>query len=128
MIGWAPVGPQDDQIVEFGVRDGHVALHPIMDCRRAFPRRLQPNDRRSPGRRFGRIAIAPRAVIAHRAPLGARYLADRLEFSGRAIALIGAARREPLAPDLGTPGGAGELVEYFPIPGEPEPVQPVDDR
>ena len=45
IIGRAAVGPQDDQIVELGVRDSDGALNPIANCRGAFLRRLQPDDR-----------------------------------------------------------------------------------
>src|SRR5207237_2927404 len=86
-----------------------------------------PKGRRYPGRRFAWIAIAPRAVIAHRSPFGAGPLAHRLEFSRRAVAIISAACAQQLSRDLGMPCSAGGLVDDVAVPGEPEPGQTIDD-
>ena len=128
IVGRRAVGAQQDQVVEFGVRDRDLALHEIADRRRAVLRRSEPDHRRDAGRRLGGIAVAPGAVIAHRALFGARLLAHRFEFGRGAVAMIGAAARQQLARDFGVAGGAGELVDDLAVPLEAEPGQTVDDR
>ena len=40
IVGRAAVRPQDDQIVELGIRDRDLTLNMVADCRRALLRRL----------------------------------------------------------------------------------------
>ena len=49
VVGRRPVGAQQDQIVEFGILDGDLALHQVMDRRRAVLRRAQADHRRDAG-------------------------------------------------------------------------------
>ncbi len=128
IVGRGAVGPQDYQIVELGIDDRHLSLDLVTDRRRAVLRRLQPDRRRNPGRSLGRIAIAPRAVIADRALLGSRPLAHRLQLGRGAIAVIGVSRGEQLPRDFSVTRGALELVDDFAVPPEAQPVEPVDDR
>ncbi len=128
IVGRRAVGAQDDQIVEFGVGDRDLALHPVVDRRLALLRRLEADHRRDAWRRLGGVAVAPGAVIAHRALFGARLVAHRLELGRRAIAVIGAAGGEQLARDLGMALGAGGLMDDLAVPIEAEPVEAVDDR
>src|SRR6516225_3294087 len=127
IVSRAAVGPQNDQIVEFAIRDRDIALYVISDRCRALLWCLQPYDRRYPGRRFCGIAVAPRPVIAHRPPLSAGLLAHCLQFSRRAIAIVGATRSEELLHDLGVPRGASRLINDLAIPAKPEPIEPLDD-
>src|SRR5271169_1438301 len=124
----ATIGPQDDQIIKFAICDRDIALHAISDRRRALLRRSQPNDRWDPRRCLGGIAVAPSSVIAYRPPLRAGLLAHRLQLRRRAIAFVGATCREELPRHIGMPCRAGGLVDYFAVPREAKPVQPVDDR
>ena len=128
IVGRRAVGAQDDQIVEFAVRHRDFALHTVADRRRALLRCLEADRRLDAGRRLGRVAVAPSAVIAHRAPLGARAFAHRRQFLGRTIAVIGAAHFQQPVRHLGMSGGALELVDDLPVPGEAQPFEPVDDR
>src|SRR5205823_440744 len=95
---------------------------------RAFLWRLQPDDRRDARRRFAGIAVAPGTLDVHRALLGPRLGAHRLELFRRAVTVIGPALREHLARDLGMARRAGELMDDVTIPVEPEPGEPIDDR
>ena len=99
-----------------------------MDCRRTLLRRLQADCRGDAGRGLGRIAVAPRAIITHRAFFGARPLAHRLELGGCAPAIIGAAGGEQLPRDFGVAPGPRELVDDLAVPVEAEPFETVDDR
>src|SRR6185503_3991067 len=64
------------------------ALHAVMDERFALLRRLEADGGGDAGRCFGGVAVAPRAVIADGAALGARLLAHRRELFGGAVAVI----------------------------------------
>ncbi len=128
IVGRAAVGAQDDQIVELAIGDRDLALDPVVDRRRALLRRLEADHRRHARRCGGRVAVAPGAVIAHRALFGARLLAHRLELGRRAIAVIGAAGGQQLPRDFGVALGAGGLVDDLAVPVEAEPSRPVDDR
>ena len=128
IVGRRAVGAQNDQIVQFRILYRDLALHEVVDRRRAFLWRLQANDRRNARRRFRRIAIAPGTLDVYRALLGPRLGAHRLEFFRRAVTVIGPALREHLARDLGMARGTGELMDDVTIPVEPEPGEPIDDR
>src|SRR5439155_2205224 len=104
------------------------ALYQIADCRRALLRRLEADHRGDAGGRLGGVAVAPGAVIAHRALLGAGAGAHRLELLGRAVAMIGAAGGQQPAGDFDVARGAGELVDDLAVPVEAEPAEAVDDR
>ena len=128
IIGRRAVGAQEDQIVEFGVRHRDLALHEVPDRCFSFLRCFEADHRGDPLRRLGRIAVAPGPVVAHRAFFGAGFVAHRLEFGRRTIAVIGAAGGEQLAGAFGVARGARGLVHDLAIPAEAEPGQSVDDR
>src|SRR5579864_7095153 len=121
VIGRRAIGAQNNEVVELRVGDDDAALHAVDDHGLAILRRLQANDRQNSGRRLLWIAIAPGAVIAYRAPLGARLRAYRFELGGRAIAVIGLALGEELARNLGVTVETRRLTDDVAIPVEAEP-------
>jgi len=94
----------------------------------ALFRRLQANNVRRIGGGFGRIAIAPTAVIAERLFRGALLLAELGKLFGRGEAFVGIAVGEKLVCHLGMPLRAGELVHRVAVPIEAEPAHAVEDR
>src|SRR6266849_8100943 len=122
IVGRSAVCPQDDLIVELGIRNRNLALNMVADCRRALMRGFQPDDRGHSGRGLRRIAVPPSPVIAYRTFFGTRPLAHRVELSRRAIATIGTPRCEELTSNFGVPCGTGGLVDDLAVPGEAEPV------
>src|SRR6266568_7234124 len=132
VVGRGAVRAQDDQIVEFLVVDADLAEHQVAYRRRALLRGLEADHRGDPRHRqflgLGWIALAPRAVDAHRALFGARLFSHRLEFGRRAIAVIGAAGGKQLASDFGMPRGVRGLMHDLAVPGEAQPLEPIDDR
>ena len=67
-VGRIAVGAQEDEIVEVLVLPDDAALDLVVDDGLAGLRRLEADDRLHAGRRLRRIAVAPGAVIADRAP------------------------------------------------------------
>src|SRR3546814_5492945 len=61
-IGRRAVAPQQDEIVEFGILDGDLALDLVGDRYRAVLRRAQADDVRERG--IAVAAVAPRAADA----------------------------------------------------------------
>ena len=126
-VGRRAVGAKQDEIVEILVLPHDPALDLVLDDRLALGRRLEADHRLHAGRRLGRIAVAPAAVIARGRPSRAGGLAHLLELL---LAWHSSNRRGP-APaalgDLAVAGGAGELVDHVAVPIEAEPFQPVDD-
>lgn len=126
-VGRVAVGAQQHQVVQVLVLPDHAALHLILDHGLAGQRRLEPDHRRDAGGRFGRIAVAPQAVVEAGTALGACLLAHRGHFLQRRIAAIGLAFGKQLLGDLAVARGAAELVDDVAVPIEPEPVEPVED-
>src|SRR4029077_11252958 len=108
--------------------DADLAEHQVAYRRRALLRRLQADHRGDPRGRLLGIALAPRAVDAHRALFGARLFAHRLELCRRAIAMVRVAGSEKLAGDFGVAAGALGLVDDLAVPAKAQPFEPVDDR
>ena len=104
----------------------HLALHPVLDDGLALVRRLEADGGLRAGRRLGRVAVAPAAVIAQRC--GPRRAPSRAspQLVRRGVAVIGLARAAALG-DLAMARGAGELEDRLAVPVEPEPAQPVED-
>ena len=90
-------------------------------------RRPQPDHRLDAGRRLGRVAVAPAAVIELGAALAARLLAHLVEFLLGRVAAIGLACGQQLLGHLAVAGGAGELVDDLAVPVDAEPGEPVED-
>ena len=126
-VGRVAVAAQQDEIVEVLVLPDHAALDLVLDHGLAGLRRLEPDRRLDAGRRLGRIAVAPQAVVEPGAALGARLLAHRREFLRRGVAAIGLAGGQQCFGDLAVPRGAAELVDDVAVPIEPEPFQPVQN-
>ena len=122
------VGAQQHEVVEVLVGEGDAALHLVVDHRLALLRRAQADHRLHAGGRLGGIAVAPAAVVARRAVLGARLLAHLRELLGRGVTLVGVALGEQFLGDLAVTRRAGELVHDLAVPFQPQPLQPVDDR
>src|SRR6185312_4809375 len=105
-----------------------LALHVIVDHDLAGERRLDPDDGLDAGRRLGRVAVAPIAVVARRLARSARLLAHFLELLGRAIAVIGLPAAQQLLRHLRMPGGARELEQRLAVPAETEPGETIEQR
>ena len=75
IVGRGSVAAQDHEIVEFLIAKDDTSLHAILDHGFAFARGFEADRGLDSGRRLGRVAIAPSAVIAGRAALGAGLLA-----------------------------------------------------
>ena len=126
-VGRRPVGAQQHHVVELVVGHRDLALDQVVEHGLTAARRLEADDRRHARRRLGRVAVAPASVVEHPPPLGARPLAQFLQFLGRAVAVVGLARLDQAARDLGVVGGAGELMHRLAVPVELEPAQAVED-
>ena len=126
-VSGSSVAAQEDQIVELRVRGDHAALHTVVDDGFTFARGLEANDRIDPRGRFGRIAIAPRAVIKNRAPFRTGALAHCCKLFLRAVALIGVSGDQHLVCDGCVPAGARVLINRLVIPFEAKPPQAVEN-
>src|SRR5205823_966444 len=89
---------------------------------------LEPDDRLHARRRLARVAVAPAAVVAHRAAFAAGRLAHGFQFLRVRVAAIGLAGREQFFRHLAMPAGAGELMDRLAVPGDAEPGEAIDDR
>ena len=107
-VGRIAVAAQQHEVVEVLVLPDHAALDLILDHGFAGLRRLEADRGLDAGRRFGRIAVAPQAVIEAGAAFGARGLAHRLEFVLRGVAAIGLARGQQLLGHFAVARGAAE--------------------
>ena len=83
-IGRVAVGAQQHEIVELLVGEDDLALHLVVDDRLALLRGAEPDDGRDAGRRLGRVAVAPAAVVAHRLALGRAF--SRISSSSSGLA------------------------------------------
>ena len=126
-VGRGAVRAQQHQIVEVLVLPDHAALNLVLDHGLAALRRLEADHGPGAGRRLGRIAVAPAAVVAHGAALGFCRLAHRRQFLRRRVTAIGLAFGQELFGDLAVPGGAAELVDGLAVPFDAEPAQPVEN-
>ena len=126
-IGRRAVGAQDDHVVQLGVLDADLALHEVLHHRRPLARGLQADSRLRAGRRLGRVAVAPTAVVAGRAALGHRPLAHRHQLLRRLEGEVGAARGQQRLRHLRVPRLALALEHRGLIRGEAEPVEAADD-
>ncbi len=79
IVGRVAVAAEDDEVVEILVVEYDAALHAIVDDGLALARRLEAHGEGNSGRRFGRIAIAPRRADGERALLGFGRLAHLVE-------------------------------------------------
>src|SRR3546814_15964070 len=111
-MGLRAVAPQQDEIVEFGILDGDLALDLVGDRHRAVLRRAQADDVRERG--IAVAAVAPRAADAEGLALFLRPGAHRGQLVLRQIAAIGFALGPQFGRDPGMARGAGEL-EYRPV-------------
>ena len=127
-VGRVAVAAQQHEVVEVLVLPDHAALHLVLDHGLAGLRRLEADGGLHAGRRLGRIAVAPQAVIEPGAALGAGLLAHRRQFLGGGVAVIGLAAGEQLLGDFAMPRGAAELVDDVAVPIELQPFQAVENR
>ncbi len=128
IIGGRTVGAQDDEIVQLLVRNRDLALHQIGDGGDALLLGAEPDHRLDAGRRILGIAVAPGAVIAHRLAGLERLEAHRLQFLGRAVAVIGLALRQELLGDFGVAGEIVRLMDDLAVPAQLQPAQSFQDR
>ena len=126
-IGRRPVRPEQHEVVQLGVLDGHLALDPIVDRGLAVLRCLQPDDEGAIGI-FRSILVAPGAADAQRLLGRLRLCAHRGEFVGGQIAAIGVAVRDHRMRDRRVAVGARELIGRCLVGIEPEPMHPLQDR
>ena len=127
-VGRVAVGAQEHKIVEILVGEDDLALHLVVDDSFALLGGAQADHRLDAGRRFGRIAVAPAAIVAHRLALETRFFAHLFELLDACVTAVGAARAKQLPGDLAMALGAFELADRLAVPVEPEPFEPVDNR
>ena len=121
------VRAQQDHVVHLVIGDRDIPLHGIGNRGRAVARGADADGKGCVG--MGALwHVAPGRAEEGRAAGGAGLFAEGLDFGLGGKALVGAARGEHRAGDLGMAGGAVELAERFAIPVEPEPGEPVKDR
>ena len=126
-VGRGAVGTQQDHVVELGVLDVDLALDQVGDPGGPRLGRLQPDHRRHAGRRVGRVAVAPAAVIARRQAVRPLLRPHLLEFLRARPAAIGLALGEQPVRHLGMPAGTLELEDGRLVRIEAEPGQAVED-
>jgi hypothetical protein len=127
-VGRVTVGAQQHEVVEILVLPCDAALDLIVDHGFAGLRRLEADHRLDAGRRLGRIAVAPAAVVAHGAAFGLGGLAHLRQFLGRGVAAVGLAGGEQLLGDLAMSGCILELIDRVAVPIDAEPFQAVENR
>src|SRR3546814_9838949 len=93
-----------------------------------FPYTTLFRSRGHAGRRLGRIAVAPAAVVPDRPSLALRRLAHLGEFLRRTPAAIGMAGLDHPVRDFGVPLHPCELVDDLVVPLEAEPRHAVENR
>jgi hypothetical protein len=126
-VGGRPVRAQQHKIVQLGIVHGDITLHQIGDCHAAFFGSLEPHDIGRSGGRFGRIAVAPAAIIAHRQLFLTLFSAHRFQFFGSGEAFIRMAVGEQVSRDFGMARGAGKLHHNLAVPIEIEPFHAFDN-
>src|SRR5262245_3455563 len=126
-IGWRAIRAQKHEIVEVLIWPSNPALHEIVQNGFAIERRLEPDDRLYPFRRFRGGPVSPAAVIAWRPSLGTGFFPHLLQFMRRRITIVSAARGEQAQSGLTVPRGALRLVNNLPIPIEAKPSKPVEN-
>ena len=125
-VGRRAVRAKQDEIVELGVLDRRRGPGPVVDDGFALARRLEADDERLVALLLR--DVAPRAVDPERPALALRLLALGGELFLGHVAAIGVAALEHLVRDLGVAGPELRLVIFVPVPIEPEPAHPVEDR
>ena len=126
-IGRRPVAAQQDHVVELAVRHAHRSLHQIVDDGFAVQWRLQADYRIDVGRRVGRVAVAPPAVIADRAAFAFRRLAHLRQFFGRTIAPVGLTGGQQRLRGFDMPRMSARLVVDLAVPIQFQPAQAVEN-
>ena len=127
-VGRIAVRAQQHEVVELLVGEDDLALHLVVDDRLAFLSGAQADHRLDARGRFGWIAVAPAAVVAHRLALEAGLVAHLLQLFDARVTAIGAAGREQLLGDLAMALGALELADRLAVPVQAEPFEPVENR
>ena len=126
-VGRVAVRAQEQEIVEVLVGEHDLALHLVVDDCLALLPGAQPDDGGDAGGRLRRIAVAPAAVVAHRAALEPRLLAHLVELLGARVAAVGGAARQHLIDHLAMTPGAAELAHRLAVPMQAEPGEAVED-
>ncbi len=126
-VGRIAVGAQQHQIVEVGVLPDDAACTWSSITVSPASGALEPDHRLDPGRRVGRVAVAPASVVKLGAALAPCGLAHGGEFLRRGVTAIGLALGQELLGDLAVALRARKLEHDVAVPGEAEPGQPVDD-
>ena len=108
-VGRRAVSTQQDEVVDLRVLYFDPALNHILDHQGALGRCLHTNDKGRTRGRFGRIAVAPAAIVAGVAALSLGGLAHLGQLFGRGEALVGAALGQHLLRDVPVTIGAGGL-------------------
>ena len=126
-VGGGAVAAEDDQVVDLGVGDSDLALDEVVDEGFAVAGGAEADDGLDAGGGFGRVAVAPGAVVAGGAAFGGGLLAHLAEFFGGAVAIVGAATGEHLVGDLGVARLAGGLEDGGLVGGEVEPGKAAED-
>src|SRR3546814_2590294 len=127
LIGGRAVRTQQDHVVEFAVLHVDAALHLVFYHRLALVGGLEADDEGRIRTGFGRIAVAPAAVISHRLPGGALGVAHLLKLLRGGKAFIGMAAGQKPMGDFGMTGLAGGMIYGLAVPIEDKPTHPVQN-
>jgi hypothetical protein len=93
----------------------------VLDQRFSGPGRFYAHDRFDLRRRFGRVAVAPAAVVSRKCPFGLRLGAHGAKLLRRVEGQISLAGGDERASHFGMPVAPGELGDRLAFPVEPEP-------
>ena len=128
IVGGVAVGAHDDQVVELGVLEHHVALDQVLDDRAAEFRILEADDGGRAGRRFLLLgAMAAAAVVARLLLAGLLGRAHFVELLLAAVAAIGRALGQHVARDFAVTVVALGLEDRLFVGGQAQPLHALED-
>jgi hypothetical protein len=119
------VGARDDQVVELGVIEHHVAVDHVFDHDRAVDRILESHHRIDAGTRLP--AVPARAVVARLQLRRGLPVAHFLQLFPGAVTAVRVARLEELREHLAIPIHAPRLVERTLVVVQPQPLHTVEN-
>ncbi len=126
IVGGRAVAPQDHQVLEVLVGEGHRTAHGVLDHRFAVAGGLEAHHVRLVGHLRPRLAVAPGRAQGVAGRAGGRL--GVLAFLRRHPAAIGPAPLHQRARHLAMPVGPGELEHRGLVVVEPQPLQTVEDH
>ena len=126
-IGGRAVRTQQHHVIKLIVGEAHIAQHQVLHDGFALIARLQPHHKRSAGRCFRGVAIAPASIIADGITRRPLCFAHLNQFVLRGVTAIGFALGQQRLGYFAMAGGAGELIDRFAVPIQAHPVHAVQD-